>query len=57
MNRRAAVFGATGQLGVELVRELKARQYGVIGWERQQVDITDASAVEKALTQFDSSGF
>jgi len=54
MNRRAAVFGATGQLGVELVRELKARQYGVTGWDRQQVDITDASAVEKALTQFDA---
>ena len=54
MNRRAAVFGSSGQLGVELVRELKARQYGVIGWDRDEVDITDASAVERALTQFDA---
>jgi dTDP-4-dehydrorhamnose reductase len=54
MNRRAAVFGSSGQLGVELVRELKARQYGVIGWDRDEVDVTDASAVERALTQFDA---
>ena len=54
MNRRAAVFGSAGQVGVELVRELKARQYGVIGWDRDQIDITDVAAVERALTQFDA---
>ena len=53
MNRRAAVFGASGQLGAELVHELQARQYGVIGWDRRELDITDAAAVEKALIQFD----
>src|ERR1041384_8626917 len=51
MNRRAVVFGASGQLGVELVRELKNRQYWVTGWERMQVDITDAAAVERALAR------
>jgi dTDP-4-dehydrorhamnose reductase len=54
MSRRAAVFGASGQLGVELVRELRARQYDVKGWDRVQVDITDPAAVENALAQFDA---
>ncbi len=49
MNRTAVVFGASGQLGVELVRELKNRQYAVTGWGRRQVDITDSAAVESAL--------
>ena len=49
MIRTAVVFGASGQLGVELVRELKARKYDVTGWERRQVDITDGAAVERAL--------
>jgi len=47
------VFGASGQLGVELVRELKARRYAVQGWDRAAVDITDAAAVENALAQYD----
>ena len=54
MNRRAVVFGAAGQLGVELVRELKARRYAVTAWDRTQVDITDTSAVERALAQTDA---
>jgi len=54
MNRKAVVFGASGQLGVELVRELKTRQYAVTGWERAQVDITDCAAVERALAQSDA---
>ena len=49
MIRTAVVFGASGQLGVELVRELQSRRYAVTGWERRQVDITDAAAVERAL--------
>lgn len=54
MSRRAVVFGASGQLGVELVRELKVRQYAVTGWERAQVDITDGAAVERALARSDA---
>jgi dTDP-4-dehydrorhamnose reductase len=54
MSRRAVVFGASGQLGVELVKELRARQYDVRGWERGQVDITDSGAVERALADFDA---
>jgi dTDP-4-dehydrorhamnose reductase len=51
MNRTAVVFGASGQLGVELVRELRSRRYRVTGWDRAHVDITNASAVERALAQ------
>ncbi len=54
MGRRAAVFGAAGQLGQELVRELKARGYQVVAWDRAQVDITAPAAVENALAGFDA---
>jgi dTDP-4-dehydrorhamnose reductase len=53
MKRSAVVFGAAGQLGVELVRELRARQYAVAAWDRSHVDITHAQAVENALTRSD----
>ncbi|MBV8901993.1 MAG: dTDP-4-dehydrorhamnose reductase [Acidobacteriia bacterium] len=49
MTRRAAVFGASGQLGTELVRQLAARGYQTSAWDRKQIDITDAAAVENAL--------
>jgi dTDP-4-dehydrorhamnose reductase len=54
MSRRAAVFGAAGQLGCELVKELQTRGYDVKAWDRAQVDITDRSAVENALANFDA---
>ncbi|PWU03799.1 MAG: dTDP-4-dehydrorhamnose reductase [Terriglobia bacterium] len=49
MSLTAAVFGASGQLGTELVRELESRRYNVLAWTRQQVDIADGTAVENAL--------
>jgi dTDP-4-dehydrorhamnose reductase len=49
MARNAVIFGCSGQLGVELVRELKMRGYRVTGWERAQVDITNPSRVESAI--------
>jgi dTDP-4-dehydrorhamnose reductase len=54
MIRRAVVFGASGQLGVELVRELKSRQYEVGAWDRAHADITDPAAIENALASFDA---
>ncbi|MDE3165550.1 MAG: dTDP-4-dehydrorhamnose reductase [Acidobacteriota bacterium] len=54
MSRRAVVFGAAGQLGQELVRELETRDYQVMAWDRAQVDITDRAAVENALAGFDA---
>jgi len=41
-------------LGVELVRELRARDYAAMGWDRDEVDITDAAAVEHAIAGFDA---
>jgi len=53
MNRRAVVFGASGQLGVEVVRDLKSRNWEVAGWDRAQADITDHQAIEAALARFE----
>jgi dTDP-4-dehydrorhamnose reductase len=53
MDRTAVVFGAAGQLGSELVRALRARQYAVAAWDRSQVDIGNAAAVERALARSD----
>ena len=53
MSKRAVVFGSSGQLGVELVRELKARGYEVHGFERKAIDITDRELVEQSLSRLD----
>ena len=53
MARKAAVFGCSGQLGVELVRELQERGYEVTGWERADVDIADGEKVERVLADLD----
>jgi dTDP-4-dehydrorhamnose reductase len=55
MQRRVAVLGSAGQLGVELVRELKARDYAVSSWDRDRLDICDAGAVERQLADLDPS--
>jgi dTDP-4-dehydrorhamnose reductase len=55
MNKRAIVFGASGQLGIELCAELKARGYEVSSFGRTQLDITDAEKVERAVAEFDPS--
>jgi dTDP-4-dehydrorhamnose reductase len=49
MTQRAVVLGAAGQLGVELVSDLRARGYNVTTWDRAQLDVTDTRAVESAL--------
>jgi len=53
MNRRAAVCGSMGQLGVELVRELSSRGYELTGWSRTQLDITEGDRVKQALVELD----
>src|SRR5947208_8339154 len=54
MSRRAVVFGASGQLGIELVRELERRGHRVTAFTREAVDITNGAAVENALAQADA---
>jgi dTDP-4-dehydrorhamnose reductase len=51
MSGRVAVFGASGQLGTEIVKELGRRKYDVLAWTRGQVDITDPAQVESALAK------
>ena len=53
MARKAAVIGSAGQLGVELVRELNQRGYQTIGWDCDELDITDDRQVESLLTPWD----
>jgi len=53
MQKKVAIFGAAGQLGVELKREFLQRGYVVMAWERIHVDITSAAAVEQAVASFD----
>ncbi|HZL56587.1 MAG TPA: dTDP-4-dehydrorhamnose reductase [Bryobacteraceae bacterium] len=55
MVKRAAVFGAFGQLGVELCAELRHRGYEVGAFERARLDITNAEQVEKAIAELDPS--
>ena len=53
MNKRMAVFGCQGQLGVELARELTRRGYELTGFDRRQLDIADAERVKQALVHLD----
>jgi len=49
MSKKAAILGASGQLGIELQREFQTRGWAVTAWDRANVDITDAVAVEAAI--------
>ena len=53
MPQKAVVFGSGGQLGVELLRELRERGYEVTGFERAHLDITDPAKVEQAIASLD----
>jgi dTDP-4-dehydrorhamnose reductase len=53
MSKNVVVFGAAGQLGVELVRVLKEKGYEVHPFNRASVDITNASLLEQTLGPLD----
>ena len=53
MTLRAAVVGSGGQLGSELLLELRSRGYEAIGWDRSQLDITDGAQVERVVASWD----
>src|ERR1700693_6156513 len=53
MSKRAVVFGSSGQLGVELVRDLNTRGYTVHGFERKAIDIPHRELVERCLAGLD----
>jgi dTDP-4-dehydrorhamnose reductase len=48
-----AVFGAFGQLGVELCADLERRGYRVNAFGRTRLDVTNAELVERAIAEFD----
>lgn len=47
------MFGAAGQLGLELCAELKARGYEVRGYARGEIDICNPEKTERTLAEFD----
>ncbi len=53
MSKNVVVFGAAGQLGVELVQLLKGRGYTVHPFNRASVDITNFSLLEQTLGPLD----
>lgn len=53
MPKRVIVFGAAGQLGVELVRVFSARGYSVKAFNRASVDISDLPILESKLAEID----
>ncbi len=53
MSKTTVVFGSSGQLGVELTRELERRGYQVSGFPRASLDISSVEAVEKVLAQLE----
>src|ERR1700742_4479631 len=55
MAKRVVVFGAAGQLGVELCVELARRGYEVRAFSRAKLDVSSAEQVERALAEFDPS--
>jgi dTDP-4-dehydrorhamnose reductase len=55
LTRKVIVFGAGGQLGVELCKELTRRGYAVREFDRKALDICDGEAVERAIAEFEPS--
>jgi dTDP-4-dehydrorhamnose reductase len=54
MNSKVIVFGGGGQLGVELCREFEQRDWTVVRFDRQALDIADAAGVEEAVAKADA---
>jgi dTDP-4-dehydrorhamnose reductase len=51
MHRKVIIFGAAGQLGVELCREFKRRNWEIATFDRQSLDVTDAARVEETIAK------
>jgi dTDP-4-dehydrorhamnose reductase len=53
MPKKAVVFGSSGQLGVELVRDLNRRGYETHGFARKAIDITSRETIEQCVARID----
>ncbi len=49
MPKKVAILGAGGQLGIEMQREFQASGWITSSWDRNNLDITDATAVEAVI--------
>lgn len=47
---KVLILGAKGMLGQELVGEFIAQKYEVIGWDKEELDITDFSATNQKIS-------
>lgn len=47
--QKVLILGAKGMLGQELVREFGARNFEIIGWDKEDLDITDFAATEEKI--------
>jgi dTDP-4-dehydrorhamnose reductase len=53
MTSKVIVFGGGGQLGVELCREFERREWSVVRFDRQELDVSDPGKVEEAVAKTD----
>lgn len=51
MTKSVVIFGAAGQLGVELVREFHSRGAQVHAYTRRQIDLADSAQIRRAIEQ------
>lgn len=50
---KALVTGVMGQLGYDVVNELKKRNYEAVGVDIEEMDITDFASVEKVISEIE----
>ncbi len=55
MKKRAMVFGACGQLGVEITRVIQERGFETRLHDKADVDISDTLKVDRTISEFDPS--
>ena len=48
---KVLVTGVKGQLGYDVVRELQKRGHETVGVDIDEMDITDAAAIERVMTE------
>ena len=51
-NMKVLVTGVKGQLGYDVVGELKKRNIEAVGVDIDEMDITDAASVDKVINEF-----
>lgn len=53
--QKVLILGAKGMLGQELVREFRAHNFEVVGWDKEELDITDFEQATKKITEVNPS--